>query len=325
MRVFVVLMICTAVLTFAAAPAAADMLDTDSGFRSSARFPDLAFHEVDGTAAVHDGTVPVFAPALWPFGGSNDTVASITPKSTRKAFFLSLLLPGLGEWYVGSKRSFLFLGVEAFAWYTYLTNNSDGRDLEDEFEAFADAHWHYTDTVTSTGDPLHYNYWEYLKNNPKYDITDDIGPEDYDIIAEHIEGAGESHSLPGSKTQQYYEMIGKYDHFVYGWEDIIDHNPQLLTDGVPNNNYLLPIDQIESPMRLKYMSMRGDSNDKLNAAQRGLYIMMINRVLSAIDAGRLAYKHNKQLDSDLSMVRVRMVQKRIIDNDVPMLMVFKPF
>ena len=28
-----------------------------------------------------------------------------------------------------------------------------------------------------------------------------------------------THHLPATKTQQYYEMIGKYDQFRYGWSD----------------------------------------------------------------------------------------------------------
>ena len=49
-------------------------------------------------------------PAIWPFSKSDNT-QEIKLKSPRKAFFLSFLMPGLGEAYVGSKRSFIFLGI----------------------------------------------------------------------------------------------------------------------------------------------------------------------------------------------------------------------
>jgi hypothetical protein len=35
-----------------------------------------------------------------------------------------------------------------------------------------------------------------------------------------------SHHLPDKKDQQYYEMIGKYDQFKYGWDDFPDDSSQ---------------------------------------------------------------------------------------------------
>ena len=286
-------------------------------------FPDFAASETADTAAPADGAIST---ALWPFGGGSSDIPVFTPKSTRKAFFLSLLMPGLGEWYVGSRvRPSLFLSAEAIAWYTYLTNTSKGNDLETQYEGFADKYWHYNDTTASTGAPLYYNYWNYLKS--EFDLPDDVNPTDYERISNIIKDAGGgAHSLPSSKTQQYYEMIGKYDFFVYGWEDIISNNPSLVDqNGNPTYKYDEDTANINSPFRKKYMAIRGDSNVKLKNAQRGIYIMMINRVLSAIDAGRMAYRHNQSIDSDLSMVRVRLVQKQVIDNEIPMLMVYRQF
>ena len=282
-------------------------------------FPDLADYSLHENSfeAINSSNVSI-EPAIWPFGGKKDSGSSnIKPKSTRKAFFLSLLLPGLGETYVGSKRAIVFLGLEAFSWWKYLTNTKEGNDLEDKFQRFADRHWHYYDETTSAGDPLDYNYWKWLQHN--YEINE-LTPEDYNEIKEIIEAGGQSHSLPSKNTQQYYEMIGKYDHFVYGWEDIEDNNPSLEELGYGEKTEL-----INSPLRLEYMKMRGDSNDRLKAGQQGIYIMLINRIVSAIDAGRLAYHHNKNLDSDLSMVRIKFVQKHIIDRKVPMIMITKKF
>jgi hypothetical protein len=123
-------------------------------------------------------------------------------------------------------------------------------------------------------------------------------------------------------------MVGKYDQFVFGWSDVDDTsiNPNLTPDdGNNTNDYKLATDQVNSPMRKKYMNMRGDSNDKLKAGQTGLQLMMINRIVSAVDAARLAYHHNQKNKSDLSMVRVRFVQKQVLDNKVPMLLLTKSF
>jgi len=78
-------------------------------------------------------------------------------------------------------------------------------------------------------------------------------------------------------------------------------------------------------LRNTYEDMRDDSNKKLKTGQSGIHLMLINRVLSAIDAARLAYHHNEKIDSELSMVRIRLEQKQIIDHKVPMIVVTKKF
>lgn len=293
---------------------------------------DSSLSDAFSSEAAED--LPV-TPAIWPFGRKDEDAPDQKKlKSSRKAFFLSLIFPGLGEAYVGSKRGFVFLGVEGLAWWMYLTNNREGKDIEDEYKKFADRYWtYYVEDPGNPGTPVYterYTYWEWLKQ--EYKIPDNIGPENFAQIKDLIEektktGGYESyHNLPSTNTQQYYEMIGKYPQFLYGWEDIVDHNPSLVdNEGNPTFNYTENRQGINSPLRMKYVSMRGDSNDKLNAAQRGIYIMMVNRIFSAIDAARLAYHYNKRIESDLSMVRVRIVQKHIIDNDVPMIMVSKKF
>ena len=55
-------------------------------------------------------------------------------------------------------------------------------------------------------------------------------------------------------TQQYYEVIGKYDQFVYGWDDTKD-----LT--LDTNN-----DQVQSTLRLDYEDQRNESNKLLKRA-----------------------------------------------------------
>ncbi|MFC1552952.1 hypothetical protein ACFL6P_10375 [Candidatus Latescibacterota bacterium] len=314
-----------------------------TGARHQRTFPDMAddsSDELTFDSIVTDGTSPGLVTvdyaasraefqadqAIWPFGSKEKSTEKVRPKSSRKAFFLSLLLPGLGETYVGSKRGLLFMGAEVFAWYMYLTNTGEGNDLEAEYQEFAETHWNYTDKVHSDGSDIYYNYWDWLVN--VYDINEDeVQPEDYLEIKEIVEDAGASHSLPTTKTQQYYEMIGKYDHFVYGWEDITDLNPSLLTDGEPNGTYVAAVDtgKIKSDLRLEYMSVRGKSNDKLKAGQMGINVMILNRICSAISAGRLAYHHNKQFETDLSKVRIHFVEKYIIDNKVPMVMLTKKF
>ena len=71
-------------------------------------------------------------------------------KSSKRAFLFSALVPGLGEWYAGSKkRGLAFLGAEAALWGMWAVWTGKGNDLEEEFRAVADEHW----------DPINYLAW----------------------------------------------------------------------------------------------------------------------------------------------------------------------
>ena len=303
-------------------------------------FPDMtdrSLREADIESA-QKSQEPVVTPAIWPFGEKDESDnAEVKPKSSRKAFFLSFLLPGLGETYVGSKRGILFLGIEAVSWWLYMTNTNEGNDLEDDFQRFANTKWHYTDTTDSQGNEIDTNYWKWVQYHfRQIGLPDDIDTNDHALIDEQLEQTVQNsrssifgysiHNLPPKKTQQYYEMIGKYPQFVYGWEDIGDPstNPTIRNeDG--SINYNEAIQNINSPLRAQYENMRDDSNKKLKAGQRGIHIMLLNRVVSAIHAARLAYHHNQKLDSELSMINIQFTEKYILDNRVPMLMVTKKF
>ena len=288
-------------------------------------FPDMSDESSDealySDAAGNDVKVNQ---AIWPFGKKDEDSSRKKPKSTRKAFFLSLLVPGLGETYVGSKRGLLFLGVEAVAWWMYITNTNDGYDIEAEFRAFANDNWHYID---DPDDPLGHSYWDWLLEK-KYVSDDTVRPDDYEKINKELyDNADISvHHYSGQGSQQDYEMVGKYPQFVYGWSDIVANNSALRDgSGKFNNNFDENIENVESPLRMKYEDMRHESNKSLKAGQRGIHIMIVNRILSAIDAGRLAFRHNKNIESELSSVRMKLVQKKILDNNVTMLTLTKKF
>jgi len=307
---------------------------------NSLSFPDLTGKTAHHTGAEHRATEETTVrAAVWPFGGNkgDEAPAEIKPKSTRKAFFLSFLVPGLGEAYVGSKDGLIFLGLEAFSWWMYITNTKEGKDIERDFRRFADSHWHYTETTGSEGQTLDHNYWKWLQYQFRWiGLPDDIDPYDYELVNEQLEKTVQHsdspifgysiHDLPSKKTQQYYEMIGKYPQFVYGWEDIGERtlNPTIRNDD-GSINFNVSISLVKSPLRMKYEDMRDDSNRKLKAGQRGIHLMILGRILSGIRAARLAYHHNKKIDSELSSLRLDIVEKYIIDNRVPMLMLTKKF
>ncbi|MEE8403926.1 MAG: hypothetical protein V3S17_00890, partial [candidate division Zixibacteria bacterium] len=147
--------------------------------------------------ALSDGKVSLFEQAEFDSDdNSSRNVSKSSYKSPSKAFLLSLALPGLGQYYYGSRiKPVAFLGVEAFAWLMRSKWNSEGTDLTAEFEQFNRDHWSQM------------RYEEYLFI--VYGVMDD----------DSVNQQEASHHLPDTRTQQYYEMTGKYDQFSWGWDD----------------------------------------------------------------------------------------------------------
>jgi len=133
-----------------------------------------------------------------------DTVAALTReqqlsmlpgyKLPKKALLFSALMPGAGELYVNSylKAATFFL-VEVSAWTFYGIYTKKGNEKEDEYEIYADKYWN----------PDKWKSW--------YDGIDPTIKEQFTHAGHMVELLEE-----GKKTQQYYEMIGKYAEFVVG-------------------------------------------------------------------------------------------------------------
>ena len=168
-------------------------------------------------------------------------------KNPSVGILLSAVLPGAGEMYAGSwLKGSLMLVAEAALWYGYVSFNHRGDEIEDEFHAYADEHWSRQRWEASY-DPSH----------------------------------GATHSLPDTKTQQYYEMIGKYDQFMTGWDDYVEGGPHL----TPNRDY--------------YEGLRHDSNIQFRRATTCVMFSMGNRILSVFDTAFTIRKLNRQAEAGL--------------------------
>ncbi|MCH9032589.1 MAG: hypothetical protein IIB00_10070, partial [candidate division Zixibacteria bacterium] len=188
-------------------------------------------------------------------------------KSALKAGALSLLVPGLGQLYNGSHiaKIALFAGAEAGLWIGYAHYHNKGYDQVAEFESFADNIWSEEE------------YFRYLQ----------------DVYGANIDtGIDFSHHLPLTKTQQYYEMIGKYEQFSYGWSlaegDTIVYSLDPSFWKYPTNPY--PTD-----LRITYNDMRGSANDTFASRDRMINFAIINHILSAVDAALTARSINSSL------------------------------
>lgn len=174
-------------------------------------------------------------------------------KSPRQAFLRSLLIPGWGEYYSGAKyRAAGFLGAEALTWIAWASWRSKGADLRAEFRQFADQNWN----------EQRYREWQVYnrQTGSRYIETETLPTKEEDI-------------------QQYYELVGKYAQFIYGWSDVA---------GQP-----LSVDnqQIDSSVQQQYETMRNESNKYLKRASVVIGLTVVNHVISAIHAS--AYTKHK--------------------------------
>ncbi|UCC44064.1 MAG: hypothetical protein JSU65_13285 [Candidatus Zixiibacteriota bacterium] len=221
------------------------------------------------TASLGEDGVPVRTTA-------DDRTEEWKHKSPTKAFALSFVVPGLGQYYYGSKtKPLLFAGIEITSWVLYANWRSDGNRRTDEFEAFADQHW------------LETKYVDYLQT--VYGISDDE-----DTVATEL-----SHHLPDTRTQQYYEMIGKYDQFAWGWDDAyMDSAGQRVYE--PWVAITHPSLAPQSDRRDLYEKMRYDANSKLRNADKMIMVSLANHLISALEAYFVTKannrKHSRQQD-----------------------------
>jgi hypothetical protein len=223
---------------------------------------------------------------------------TVQRKSPLKAFLLSMAVPGLGQYYYGSRiKPFLFFGAEVAVWALHIKWHGEGDDLTDAYEAFNRIHWS-RDSYENK-----YLLWA-------YDVTDD------DSVPN---APGITHHLPDEETQQYFEMTGKYNQFAWGWDDAV-LDGRVLDDVAPPNE---PPPRIVSDSttpysarRLEYETMRDDANDKYNDANRMIIVSIVNRLISGFEAYLMTRSHNSKIaERDREFVRLKVRAKLRSFND----------
>ncbi len=232
----------------------------------------------------------------------DDIAQQRSKKSGIKAALMSAAIPGLGEVYAKSYwRAALFFAIDVALVSSSFMYDNKGEDEDVRMKAFGDANWSEQKYWSKVYDKAVIgSYWvgDPLDKKDSYIISD----EDYDDPAirnqlRNLEQqVGYTHTLPSTKTQQYYEMIYKYLHqFGVGWDDIT-----LLTNGDEDAAWIF-YDAHEklgtlSPNIKEYRSMRNRSNDYYQTATTMLNLMLLNHVLSAFDAAIAVKQFNKKIN-----------------------------
>ncbi len=212
----------------------------------------------------------------------------IYKKSSFLAGGMSLILPGAGQLY--SKNYFKALGfalLEGILIYLKIDYDNKGDDQTKYFENYANNNW----------DAAKYARWSLKKfglNEQNYpnlfaDATKTkigswkiLNKLEEDISRTDL-GKYYSHQIAPFGDQQYYEMIGKYPQFVPGWSTFDENDLSYQYGSKIPDQYLW------------YSDQRGKANSFYNKANTVFAVIMVNHVLSAIDAVIGTNNYNKKI------------------------------
>jgi hypothetical protein len=82
------------------------------------------------------------------------------PAPPKLAFLLSAVLPGAGQFYLGERRAYLYLGADVSFWFAHFAYQDASRTREGEAESFARRHWSYDRYHDSRGTPPCSDLWK---------------------------------------------------------------------------------------------------------------------------------------------------------------------
>lgn len=204
--------------------------------------------------------------------------------SASRSFLYSLVLPGAGQYMNGDKvRSYVYIAAEILGWTLYSSFTSDGDNQTKVVEAYVNN--------TETGfDRIRFyrNLYEAKHGSASAPAAlqgSDVNgafsalKSNSDLYAElralENELGDGVHSLPETKTQQYYEMVGKYYMFFHGWKhaDLADIKVGDTSDSSARPKHIL-----------NYFSERDLMNKAYKKATWAISGVIINHIVSSIEA-----------------------------------------
>jgi hypothetical protein len=234
---------------------------------------------------------PLFAQALP--GDEPVDVYAVKKKSPARAFIQSFLIPGWGQLYAKSAiwKPILFVGLEAGGWFGVTTHRGNGNDKEKVYRAFADDYWdpdRYINGLNETfynGTQIENRYLDTIS----YTTLDDDDKLVYHSLSHHAFFKSDG---SGVEKDEYYENIGKYHQFNFGWDDY----PQVGSDAFPEDPSDTAHLNYVSPHRKTYINMRDEANQEFKRASTFLAATVANHLLAGFWAAIDARAYNRTQD-----------------------------
>ncbi len=219
---------------------------------------------------------------------NDDSVSSPNRKHSPWLMLASAVVPGSGELLMGHWiRGSALVAADAYSWYQVKEAGDEGREIEDEFYAFADDHW-TEDNLFQAYDPDSFDIQRGGVGLIYFDLTDDDGNP---VASMSSVDELRFLSLWVSKQddeREYYENLGKWDQFVFGWDDFL--NPEAPPAGIEYTPDLTLSDLRQpwtSVRRETYRDLREASNDAFKRQDRYRYVNIGLRLFSVLEVAYL--------------------------------------
>lgn len=236
-------------------------------------------------------------------------------RNPKKALFMSLLVPGLGQAYVGQSpftyaRAAFYLGTEVtlgVMWYQYTVVKYDRKTKQ--YRRLANEHWSQGDYEQRAFDESAAEAFPFL-NPRRTDYCDAVqeretaqGANLYRGCMDLVDSSGETTNYQAFKSRyvdpstveataafreafaspiEFYALIGDYQEFLAGWDDAV--NVSYSADSISGT----------SARRAEYNRMRKQAQDYSRMQAWFIGGIVINHIASAVDAA-LTARHNNRL------------------------------
>jgi hypothetical protein len=218
-------------------------------------------------------------------GDLRENIYEFHAKSPTKAFFMSLLIPGSGQFYNGSRiKAGSFLLADVALWSGFLIYHGKGANMETDYKKFADIH--YTSSV-------YRDWWNGLDSSMQNVFSHRL----------YFDASGNP-----IKNREYYENVGKYDQFQVGWgASGINHPPRTSPNDTLHTTWYG-----DNNERLTYLGMRKKSNDYFTNAKTMAIVSIANHVISAFEAAISARRFNKGGKQYSMELETRNIDNRVV-------------
>jgi hypothetical protein len=190
---------------------------------------------------------------------SVDSPSDIPLKSPQMAFLFSAVIPGAGEIYSKAKRGIIFTAAEVAFWSAYIITHRQADDNLDEYTKFVD------------------NNIVFEKDSPATS-TKNWTLEDY----EHSTQSDNWHYVYTETNGKPVERVGKFY-----WKDLPEEFISQSGD--------VPVSKSNSPLRVQAFDKRNSANDKYKQAKIFIGLVVVNHVISAVDARIAAKLYNNRI------------------------------
>lgn len=266
-----------------------------------------------------------------------DSILILETRSSLKAGFFSLLIPGAGQVYNGGTANYVkaagFLAVEAAMIAVNIIWTNKGNAKTNYFQSYADGNSSDWSTYNSTNlgyvivNPQvhYYNVYKYaqwvVNNYPQLEATNGSTGND-PTIQQYVYSILYSKTFDPNKApwlqvnwyalnQVEAALGGYFSHQLpaYGQQqyyELIGKYPEFREGWNDENPTYVSYDQLQPATNLSgyYMDQRGLANNLYGVAGTAIDVLIANHFLSAIEAAIWAHGHNKFLQTSLSVTPV---------------------